>query len=310
MLLEDLQLVLKVAELNSITAAASKLDISTASASTALKRVESALGTKLFIRTTRNLRLSSAGERYLPKCEDALQTLAQAKLQLKADQDIIDGELRVAISSDLGRNVVAPWVSELMQDYPELGIRLNLSDSVTDFYRDSVDVALRYVSAGALDDQYLYGYKICDVPHVLCASPDYLKQYGAPKHPDDLLSHTGVLYQLHDTTHDMWAFSKAKREYKIKMNSKHIANDGDMVRRWCIDGKGLALKSCLDVSADLLSGDLVPVMQDFRPTPTELWLVMPCKQSINPATRLLKEKLKKNCNEFITYLTEKQILDS
>lgn len=308
MLLEDLQLVLKVAELNSITAAASKLDISTASASTALKRVETALGAKLFIRSTRNLRLSSAGERYLPKCEEALHTLAQAKQQLKTEQDIIDGELRVAVSSDLGRNLVAPWISDLVQDYPDLGIRLNLSDSVTDFYRDSVDVALRYVSSGALDDQYLYGFKICDVPHVLCASPDYLEKYGTPKHPDDLLSHQGVLYQLYDTTHDAWTFSKGKREYKIKMSSKHIANDGDMVRRWCLDGKGLAIKSCLDVSADLMSGNLVPVMPDFKPSPTELWLVMPCKQSISPATRLLKDKLKGNCNALLAQLTEKGIL--
>ena len=93
MLLEDLQVALKVAEFRSITAAAASLDMRKATASAALKRVESALGVELFIRTTRQLRLSSAGERYIPQCEQALIMLDQARQNLKDDLDIVDGEL-------------------------------------------------------------------------------------------------------------------------------------------------------------------------------------------------------------------------
>ena len=110
MLLEDLQVVLKVAEFRSITAAATNLDMRTATASAALKRVESALGVELFIRTTRHLRLTSAGERYIPQCEQALLMLDQAKQKMKDDLDIVDGELRITLSSDLGRNLVTPWL--------------------------------------------------------------------------------------------------------------------------------------------------------------------------------------------------------
>ena len=106
MLLEDLKVVLKVSELRSITAAATHLDMSTPRASTALKRVEEALGVKLFIRTTRQLRLSSAGERYIPHCEQALLTLEQGRQLISSDLAIVDGELRIAVSSDLGRNLV------------------------------------------------------------------------------------------------------------------------------------------------------------------------------------------------------------
>ncbi|MFT4920004.1 MAG: DNA-binding transcriptional LysR family regulator [Zhongshania aliphaticivorans] len=103
MLLEDLQVVLKVAEFRSITAAATSLNMRTATASAALKRAEKALGAELFVRTTRQLRLSNAGERYIPQCEQALTMLAQAKHNMKDGLDTVDGELRIALSSDLGR---------------------------------------------------------------------------------------------------------------------------------------------------------------------------------------------------------------
>jgi DNA-binding transcriptional LysR family regulator len=144
MLLEDLQVVLKVAEFRSITAAAVHLDMRTATASAALKRVERALGVELFVRTTRHLRLSSAGERYIPQCEQALLMLDQAKQNMKNDLAIVDGELRISVSSDLGRNLVIPWLGEFMETYPDVSVRANINDSNIDLYRDSVDMALRY----------------------------------------------------------------------------------------------------------------------------------------------------------------------
>ena len=94
MQIDDLKLILKVAECRSITLAAAKLDMRTATASAAIKRVESALGCELFIRTTRHLRLSSAGERYIPQCEQALAVLETARQNLKGEHDAIEGELR------------------------------------------------------------------------------------------------------------------------------------------------------------------------------------------------------------------------
>ncbi len=117
MFLKDLQVILKVSEFRPITAAATHLDMSTATASAAVKRVEKALGVELFFRTTRHLRLTAAGERYIPQCEQALLTLEQARQQIKIDLDIVDCELRIALSSDLGRNLVTRWLDEFMEQY-------------------------------------------------------------------------------------------------------------------------------------------------------------------------------------------------
>ena len=306
MLLEDLQVVLKVAEFRSITAAAANLDMLTATASVALKRVEAALGVELFIRTTRRLRLSSAGERYIPQCEQAMLMLDQAKLKIKDDLDIVDGELRIAVSSDLGRNLVTPWLDEFIETYPKVSLKLNISDSAIDFYRDSVDIALRY---GSPNEANLYGFKICNVPGVLCATQEYLDKNGTPKHPHDLPSHNGLFYQLNDIVHNVWKFSHGETEYKVKMSGNRASNDGDLVRRWCAAGKGVAVKSCLDMSADLLSGNVVNVIPEFKPRATELWLICPSRQLITPAARLLRDTLKKKSTRILSQLIEKGILD-
>jgi DNA-binding transcriptional LysR family regulator len=306
MLLEDLQVALKVAEFRSITAAAANLDMRTSTASAALKRVESALGVELFIRTTRRLRLSSAGEKYIPQCEQALLMLDLARQNMKDDLDIVDGELRIALSSDLGRNLVTPWLDEFLETYPSVSLKLNISDSNVDFYRDSVDIALRY---GSPSDANLYGFKICNVPGLLCATQEYLDKNGTPKHPHDLPSHNGLFYQLYDSIHDVWEFSHRGTDYKIKMSGNRASNDGDLVRRWCVAGKGLAVKSCLDMSVDLLAENVVSVMPEFNPRPTELWLICPSRQSITPAVRLLRDTFKEKSTGILNQLIDKGILD-
>lgn len=305
MLLEDLQIVLKVAEFRNITAAAADLDMRTATASAALKRVESALGAELFIRTTRSLRLSSAGEKYIPQCKEALAMLEQARLKVKDELDIVDGELRIAVSSDLGRNLVTPWLDEFIETYPDVSLKLNISDSPIDFSRDSVDIALRY---GSPDDSNLYGFKISTVPGLLCATQEYLDKYGTPKHPHDLLSHNGLFYQLNDIVHNIWNFTQGDQLFKIKMSGNRSSNDGDLVRRWCVAGNGLALKSCLDMSTDLLAGNVVNVMPDYKPKVSELWMICPSRQLITPAARLLRDMLKKKCAKLLIQLIENEFI--
>jgi DNA-binding transcriptional LysR family regulator len=306
MQLEDLHVVVKVAEFRSITAAATSLDMHTATASAAVKRVEKALGADLFIRTTRQLRLSTAGERYLPYCEEAIQKLAMAKQNMKEDMGTVSGELRVAISSDFGRNLAIPWLNEFMQAHPDISLKAHLSDSIIDFYRDPVDIALRY---GSPVDANLYGFKICNVAGLLCASPDYLAKRGTPQHPHDLVSHEGLFYQLYDITHDLWEFNHQGKQIKIKMKGKRTSNDGDVVRRWCVDGHGLAIKSSLDMAHDLLNGSVVPVMPEYRAPQKELWLICPSRQSITPVVRLLRETLRSQCAAVHQQLMDAGILD-
>ncbi|WP_339718455.1 LysR family transcriptional regulator [Marinomonas primoryensis] len=305
MQLDDLQVVLKVAEFRSITAAATHLDMQVATASAAVKRVESALGVELFVRTTRHLRLSSAGERYLPQCMAALFMLDQAKQTILTDSDEVSGEIRIAVSSDLGRNIAIPWIDEFMALHPHVTLRVHISDSNVDFYRDALDMALRY---GPPADSNLYGFKICNVPRILGASPEYLEKYGTPQHPKDLMKHQGLFYQLQDILNDTWRLSDVDNTYKIKPKAYCAANDGDLVRRWCVAGKGVAIKSSLDIAGDLLAGRVVPLMPDYKVDVGELWLVCPSRQSITPTVRLLRDMFRDRTKALLTQLVERGFL--
>jgi DNA-binding transcriptional LysR family regulator len=301
----DLTVVLKVAEFRNITAAATSLDMLAATASAAVKRVEQELGAELFVRSTRQLRLSAAGEKYLPQCEQALALLDEARQNIRSGIETVAGEIRISVSSDLGRNRVVPWIDQLMTSHPGLSLRVQITDSTVDFFRDSVDMALRY---GSPDDSNLYGLKICDVPRLLCATPDYLSEYGKPAHPHDLAGHNGLFYQLQDIPYDLWTFKRGNKEFRVKMKGNRASNDGDLVRRWCVAGHGIAVKSCLDMSSDLLAGRVINVMSEYAPPVSELWLICPTRQSITPAVRLLRDSLKQYCHDIIETMTHEGIL--
>ncbi|WP_119968606.1 LysR family transcriptional regulator [Shewanella japonica] len=305
MLIQDLQVILKVAEFRSITAAANSLDMRVATASAAVKRVETHLGVELFIRTTRQLRLSPAGERYLPHCQQAVQLLDNAQQNVLDDSDVLQGEIRIALSSDLGRNVVIPWIDEFLISNPDVSVRSNISDSNIDFYRDSVDMALRY---GSPTDASTYGFKICDIPRVVCAAPEYLKKQGKPQHPHELKNHNALLYQLREVVQDEWTFTQQQDTIKTKLVGNRSSNDGDLVRRWCVSGQGIAIKSCLDMADDLLNERVTPLLLDYKATPTELWLICPSRQSITPTVRRLRDLFRDKVAGLKTQLVNKGII--
>ncbi|WDT84746.1 LysR family transcriptional regulator [Alteromonas sp. 009811495] len=306
MLLDDLNVVLKVAEFRNITAAATHLNMRSATASAAIKRVEKHLGAELFVRTTRSLRLSAAGERFIPVCEEAMGLLVNAQQHLKGETGEIEGELRLGLSSDLGRNIIVPWLDSFMEEHEKVSVKLHFSDSNVDFYRDPIDLALRY---GSPDDASVYGFKICEVPRLLVASPSFLANNGTPSNIDELRDCNGLFYQLHDKVYKEWEFLHQEKLLKIKMQGNRTANDGEVVRKWAVAGKGVAVKSSLDTCDDILNGRLVTFLPDYTPKPTQLWLICPSRQSITPAVRLLRDMLKTRCEMLLSSLVTQGIIN-
>lgn len=301
MQLKDLQIVLKVAEYRHITAAAASLNIRTATASAALKRIEKKLGAELFIRTTRQLRLSPAGERFVPECAQAIALLEHAKTNVQHQQSGLNGEIRIALSSDLGRNLVNRWLDEFLEEYPQLSLHSHISDHNIDFYSDSIDMALRY---GKPNDASMYGFKICNVPYVICVSTDYNVQYGCPLTPQELKAHNGLFYQKHDLIQNQWEFRIDHQLHKIKLSGNRVTNDADLVRRWCVNGKGYAIKASIEMADDLFHHRVVQVLQDNTPPPLELWLVCPSRQSITPVMRALRDLFRDKCHQLLEQMVE------
>lgn len=293
----DLSLFIRIAETGSITRAAHQLDITTAAASSALKRLEQQLGFQLFIRSTRQLRITPQGEQFMFHCRTALEALDTGRHSASRLQADIRGELRFSVASDLGRNIVIHWVDEMLDQYPDLSIDLQAGDNLSDFYLDQVDMALRY---GKPQDSSMVAFHIADLQRITCASPEYLEKYGMPEHPDDLLQHNCLLYRLNGRLFSTWEYLSPTQQYKVRASSRRICNDTDIVRRWAVAGKGIAYRSEIDIAADLESGRLVRLLEDFQSPPAQLYLLCPDRKQVTPAVIAFREMLREKCAALIS----------
>jgi DNA-binding transcriptional LysR family regulator len=141
---EDLRIFVAAADHGSFSAAARELDVTSAVASAALKRLELTLDARLFVRSTRSLRLTTDGERYLEYARSAIATLEAGKNAMARDKTAISGTLSVSIPSDLGRHVLLPWLDDFQTQYPRVSFQVRISDRLADLYRQPVDIAIRY----------------------------------------------------------------------------------------------------------------------------------------------------------------------
>ncbi|MCU8000653.1 LysR family transcriptional regulator [Shewanella sp. SM95] len=305
MLINDLALFVRVADCGNISAAAAEMDISAASASAAIKRLEKQLDTSLFIRTTRSLRLTVQGERYLIHCRRALSDLALGEQAIASDKGKISGTLSLSVSSDFGRNLFVPWLDEFLLDFPQLQVRLHLGDNISSFYHDKIDVAVRY---GKPQDSNQVAFPICSVDRVLCASPEYLATFGVLNSLEQLVEHNCLFYKLDDRTHDQWLFRRDGQEFKVRVTGNRSANDAEIARRWAVAGKGLVFKSSLDLADDLISGRLVRLLPEYKGEPVDLYLVCPGREHVTPVVLLLREMLRQRCKELQMQLAARHIL--
>ncbi len=292
--LQDLRIFIETARLGSLSACARHLDLSPAVVSAAVKRLEVEIDTVLFIRSTRRLRLTSKGEQYLTHCQDAVDILDNAYAGLHDNDADLTGTIRLSASSDLGRNLVLPWLDDFMQIHPKVTLQLHMSDSYVDLYGQQIDLALRY---GAPKDSSLVALPIVlNNRPVLCASQAYLNKVkdgiGVPTIPEDLVQHNCLCLGHDEKYLSEWSFEKEGKTKRVAVSGNRRSKDGDVVRRWAVAGHGIALKSQLDVAADLKAGRLVEIAVDgWKVELYPLYLICPERRLIDPLFNAVKEYL-------------------
>ena len=287
--LEDLTVFVRTVEAGNLSAAARALDCSSAVASAALMRLESALGQRLLVRTTRNMRLSPAGERFLPHAIEALRVLDEAQASLSDDGAALRGQVRISAPSDLGRNQLREWLDEFQTNHPDLQLRLQVGDRLSNLFREPVDIALRY---GSVRDESLIAQPLVpDNRRVAVASAGYIARCGNPATPDELRTHACLLYTVEEKANDRWRFYRGSEEAVVSAGGHRIAEDGDVVRRWALDGYGIAYLSALDVARDLSAGRLVRLLPDWLGEVVPLYFVCAHRALLSPTVISLKQML-------------------
>ena len=284
----DLQVLVHTARGGTLTAAARTLGLTPAAASATLKRLETQLGTRLFERSTRAMRLTPQGQILLDYAVRAFELLDEGQSQAAADRATLVGTVRVAAPSDLTRNLLLPLFDEFMAAHPGLQLQLSVADRVLDVTRDEVDVAIRF---GTPADSRLVARLLVASSPVCSASPDYLRRHGTPRTPQDLLKHNCITFDRGGRRHRAWRFCRDGQWTEVRVDGDRSADDASLAREWAVAGAGIVLKSEIDQRRDLASGALVPLLTGWQTEPYPLHALLPSGRFVPNRVRALVDFL-------------------
>lgn len=281
--LKQIETFVAVATKGSLTAAATAEGIAPAVIGRRIDALEERLGVKLLVRTTRRISLTHEGAAFLEDAQRLLADLANAEASVSAGGIKASGHLRVTAPAGFGRRHVAPLVPQFVADHPEVSISLNLSDRVVDLVNEGFDCAIR---VGDLPDSSLVSVRLADNRRLCVASPAYLARRGAPVHPNDIAKHECLTLSSEASQTRGWAFSIEGAPTYVRPASRLDCSDGQVLHAWCLAGLGLAWRSMWEVDADLRTGKLVQVLEDFAAPANGIYAVFAQRKHLPLRLRL------------------------
>jgi DNA-binding transcriptional LysR family regulator len=255
-------------------------------ASNRVKELERRLGVRLFNRTTRSLTPTEVGKVFYEHAREVVDSLEDAEAVGAGCSNSPRGSIQVSAPLGVGRRLIAPLIPKFAENYPNIEIRLRLSDRIVDILQDRIDVAF---FLGEAKDSNLKLRKIMDCDRVLCATPEYLAQHGTPTTPDDLINqnHNCLLLRYPRSPEYYWTLNTANGPKKFDVSGKYDADDGDVLTKWAIAGHGIINKPRFDISKFLDDGSLVEVLQETPPISSSFGCLYPHRKLQDPKIRLL-----------------------
>lgn len=281
--LDNLRLFVRVYELRNLSTAGHDLRLTPAVASARLKALESHLGVRLFNRTTRRLTPTEQGEALYEGAVKVFEALTAAEGAVSSLSRAPRGAIRVTAPLGLGRRVVAPAVPGFHEAYPEVTVRLRLSDHVVDLLAEGIDAA---VVLGRLKDSTLRVLRILECPRVLAASPAYLERWGAPRTPEDLARHRCLLLRYTGSPEYLWTLDTPDGPQRLELSGPFDTDDGEVLADWALAGEGIVNLSRFQLAEHLAAGRLVEVLPQTPPSPADLAFVYPHKRLMDPKLRV------------------------
>ena len=259
-LLPDLATFVLIVDQGSFSAAARVSGATPSAMSRCVSRLEQALGNKLLHRTTRKLRLSESGRSVYEHAQMMLDAARQAMNAGSSVQDIAQGTLTISVPKAVGRFVIHPLMREFLARYPQVDVRLRLEDRYMDLIDDGVDLALRITDSPSPG---LHGKPLIPIKHLICATPEYLRQHGTPEQPEDLRQHSCI--RLGETPADSrWKFRKRGKSETIQTHGRYAANHTGVRLDAVLNHLGIGSLPLFTASAALARGEIVQVLPDWE----------------------------------------------
>jgi len=258
-----------VGEEESFAAAARRIDLSPAAVTRAIAALEEQLGVKLLLRTTRSVRLTEAGRRYLDDARNILASIAEANEAAAGVNSSPKGNLSVTASVLFGKAFVMPCIVRFLQEYPEVEVAAYFLDRVVNLVDEGIDVAVRI---GHLPDSSLKALRVGQVRRVLCASPEYLVRHGVPQHPADLLRHT-IIAASNISPRVEWKFGAVEDPTMVRMKPRLTVTSNDGAIEAIVSGLGIGRLLSYQIADELAAGRLKIILADYEEAPWPVHVV-------------------------------------
>ncbi len=285
-----LETFVRVVETRNFSAVAREGRTTQSAISKQVQALETQLGVKLLVRSTRSHSLTEAGQIYYERCRQVLDTMEEARIEVHRAEHEIGGVLRVAAPVAFGRQHIVPRLRQFYARYPKLRIDLRLDDNFVDLVAAGIDVAFR---VGELKDSGLIARRIGTAHRATLASPAYLAEHGEPQHPDDLLLHNCLVYTGLASLNE-WSYVGAdNKPYVVRVDGNFQSNSSEAIRQAGCEGLGISYSTLWIYGDDIRAGRVKPILTSFRPHPLPLNVVF------QPARR---PSLK--INSFVNYFAE------
>lgn len=272
---------LAVADAGSLSAASRKIGVPLATISRRISDLEAHLGTRLFLRTNRRPEFSEGGRAFVAACRDIAAAVEQAERAAAGEASAPKGEITVTAPLVFGRLHALPVVTEFLAAYPDITVRLHLTDRVAHFIEDHVDAAIRI---GALPDSSLIATRLGEVRPICCASPAYLAAHGAPAQPADLRRHACISFEGLGVP-GIWRFRGARQDITVPITPRLAVTTAEAAIDAAIAGTGITKVLSYQAEAALRAGSLVPLLMEFEPAPWPVHLLHSGQGLLPPKTR-------------------------
>ena len=272
--LGSLELFCLAADHGSFTAAATEAGVTPAAVSRSVARLEERLGVRLFVRTTRQMRLSEAGQAYYQQCRQALGQLVEAQRQVTGGQVLPSGRLRISAPTPYAHHRLLPLLPRFRERYPHVQVDVHVSNRNVDFTEEHFDLAIRGREPA---DSRLVARRLEDAELVVVATPAYLARKGAPQVPEDLARHECIQFELASSGRSPpWSFRRDGRELEVQTQGG-LTCLGDFLATTTLvrHGGGLMQAYRFTVQDALDNGELVEVLAEYGGTSRPFMLIYP-----------------------------------
>jgi len=292
--LGTIEIFIKAAETGSFTKAASELGIGAPAVSRSIARLEKRLGTQLFSRSTRTIRLTDDGQTYFNESRDALRQLLNAENAISGKQQEPSGQLRISVPTTYGHYRIMPLIAEFLERYPNVEMEVNISNQNIDFIQQGYDLAIRL---GTPQDSRLVARKIEDAALGVYAAPEILKRTGKPETPQDLERMPLVLFDMPSTGKPLpWIFEYEGKKLEFSFSSRiHVSEDVLGCINHAVHGGGYVQTYDFIVREHLESGKLVEVLHNHRGRSRPFSMLYPQSRHLSSRVRAFTNFVLEKC---------------